>query len=202
MATTLSNTSVIFNDSTSQETAFLGPRGVVFNTSNTFTIPTGITRIKITAVGGGGGSAGTGSGNTGGGGGGGGTSIIWTNTTPGNVLNIVVGQGGSGGNSTSNGSNGSYSGTYYNVDIGPPYIFCVGLGGIGGNTGGVVGEGGGAQNGDINIPGTSGGVLTGNTRSGGISYLNSIGWGGTALPLIAGSSSGSAGANGVVIIEY
>ena len=201
MATTLSNTSVIFNDSTSQETAFLGSRGVIFNSSNTFTIPTGITKIKITSVGGGGGGAGTSSGNIGGGGGAGGASIIWTNTYPGYVLNITVGQGGSGGGPTSNGSNGSFSGAYYDPPggIGPPYIFCIGYGGIGGSTGGVVGDGGGALNGDINIPGTSGGI-TGNTRFGGISYLNSIGGGGFAFP--TGTSSGSAGSNGVVIIEY
>jgi hypothetical protein len=58
MPATLNNTGVLFNDSTQQNTAFVGSRGTAYTSagSATFTIPTGVTALKITVVGGGGGS--------------------------------------------------------------------------------------------------------------------------------------------------
>ena len=62
MPITVAGTNITMNDSTVQATAFLGMRATVFTANGTFTIPTGITAIKITVVGGGGGSGGGGSG--------------------------------------------------------------------------------------------------------------------------------------------
>jgi hypothetical protein len=63
MPITVSGTAITFNDATQQTTAanpssYTGARGQVFNTSGTFTIPTGVTTIKVTVVGGGGGGRG------------------------------------------------------------------------------------------------------------------------------------------------
>lgn len=58
MPATLNNTGVLFNDSTQQNTAFLGSRATAYTSAGTFTftIPTGVTALKITVVGGGGSS--------------------------------------------------------------------------------------------------------------------------------------------------
>jgi hypothetical protein len=56
MPVSINNTQVVFNDATTQGTSFTGARGQVFNANGTFTIPTGITAIKVTVVGGGGGA--------------------------------------------------------------------------------------------------------------------------------------------------
>lgn len=64
MAITVSGTSITFNDATVQTTAFTGgsyagASGQVFTANGTFTIPSGITKVKVTVVGGGGGGGGT-----------------------------------------------------------------------------------------------------------------------------------------------
>jgi hypothetical protein len=63
MGTTLTNTGITFNDATVQTTAaapsaYIGGRGQVFTASGTFTVPTGVTSIKVTVTGGGGGGGG------------------------------------------------------------------------------------------------------------------------------------------------
>ena len=89
-----------------------GPSGItsqVFTSNGTFTIPTGVTALKVTVVGGGGGSgnavAGACSDGVTGGGSGAGTAISYlTGLTPGNTITVTVGAGGgiasNGGNST------------------------------------------------------------------------------------------------------
>lgn len=59
MTVTVAGTSVTFNDSTSQATAFVGARATAYTTAgtSTFTIPSGVTALKITVVGGGGSSS-------------------------------------------------------------------------------------------------------------------------------------------------
>lgn len=58
MPSSLNGTGVLFNDSTQQNTAYLGVRATAYTTAgtSTFTIPTGVTALKITVVGGGGSS--------------------------------------------------------------------------------------------------------------------------------------------------
>lgn len=71
-----------------------------FVTDGTFTVPEGVTKIKVTAAGGGGGGACP---NHCGGGGGGGACIIATYTvTPGQTISITIGKGGRGGKSSGN----------------------------------------------------------------------------------------------------
>ena len=80
MPISINNTTLTFNDATTQTTAggpYSGQRGQVFASSGTFTIPTGVTAIKVTVCGGGGGGGASqqGGGAAGGGGGPGGAGV-------------------------------------------------------------------------------------------------------------------------------
>lgn len=173
--------------------------------SATWTIPTGITKVKITVVAGGGaGSAGT-AGRGGGGGGGGGTAIKYlSGLTPGNTLTYTVGAAGA--------SSQVASGTQTITTISAT------AGGAGGTESGATG--GIGSNGDLNIGGQGGGTgfedvdTTPCGGTGGSSYL---GGGGHTVKGAAGNagrayggggsgsgsgSGGGAGAAGVVIFEY
>jgi hypothetical protein len=161
----------------------------VFTSSGTFTVPAGITRAKVTVVGGGG----SGAAGAGGGGGGGGTAIeIVTGLTPAGTVTVTV--GGVAGTS----SFGSY---------------CSATGGatVASITGGAGGVGSG---GDINLSGSGGGG--GGTGSGfsvyGTGGSSSFGGGGYGNINAAGGNGGNyggggaggggVGAGGVVIVEY
>lgn len=139
MTATLNSTGVAYGDATQQNTAWIGGRGQVFTASNTFTVPTGITAIKVSLCGGGG-NGGTGSsfGNAAGGGGGGGVAIKYiTGLTPGSTVSVTV--GGVGGTS----SFGAY---------------CSATGGSTPATNSTTGgAGGSATGGDMNFSGGSGG---------------------------------------------
>lgn len=183
--------------------------------SGNFTIPTGVTKLKVTVVGGGGGSSGALSGGTGRSGGGGGTAIKWlSGLTPGNTIAYSVGAGGTAGTSTGNGGNGSAS----TISSGTQTITTVtGGAGAGGDlSGGAGGNGGTATNGDLNISGTNG-----NNASSGSSLLsssivstltpnflivatpgNGYGGGAAAAASVSANTAGAAGASGVVIFEW
>lgn len=79
-----------------------GPRAEIFTSSGTFTVPSGVTAVKVTVVGGGGGSGGvSGYGSATSGGGGGGTAIKWiTGLTSGATETVTVGAGGTAGASS------------------------------------------------------------------------------------------------------
>ena len=83
-----------------------------FNSSGTWTVPSGISSVDILAVGGGGAGGGGAGTNIAGGGGGGGqvTEILGRAVTPGNALSITVGDGGIGGGSAAI-SSGSTAGS-------------------------------------------------------------------------------------------
>ena len=172
-------------------------------TSASYTIPAGITKIKVTIIGGGGGGAGVGTGcpgSNGGGGGGGGSSIVYlTGLTPGGTITYTVGAGGTAGASDASGGSGgtssiTVSATTYSA-----------TGGSGGLTNGTGGAGG-------NSSGTAGAV----TSKGGIGITPGGGGygGGTILSPTgdaagrggggrgAGTSSSTAGSAGVVMFEY
>lgn len=100
---------------TNSATAYAGPGATVVTSTGTFTIPTGVTKLKITVVGGGGGGGGSSSdigyqGGTGGGAGGAGISYL-TGLTPGNTISVTIGAAGTGGAGGNNiaGSGGSTS---------------------------------------------------------------------------------------------
>lgn len=192
--------------------SFVGYRGQVFTGNGTFTIPTGITAVKVTVVGGGGGASAV----YGGGGAGGGSAIKFlTGLTPGNTLAVTVGSGGSGTSTSSGGTGGTSQ-----VASGTQTITTISAtGGAGGNTGLNVGATGGlGSNGDANIRGQASGA--GNaTGPACFSQLlvpeggGSIFGGGGAPNNAGGAYGGGAGANtvggtgpsgaaGVVIFEW
>jgi hypothetical protein len=194
-----------------------GPNVQVFSSVGsglTFTIPTGVTKLKVTVVGGGGGGgAFYNSGCStflGGGGGGGGAAIKWlSGLTPSNTLSVTVGAGGSGGSSgnTSSVASGTQSITTVSATGGA-------AGGAGFFGSGLGGAGGLGSNGDLNIGGSAGspGAITNGT--GGSSILGgggvaTSGSGSTGRPYGGGASGGGSfpspdgvGAAGVVIFEW
>ena len=131
----------------------VGDRGQVFTSSGTFTVPTGVTSVKVTVVGGGGGGGfGATSSGGGGGGGGGGVAVEFvTGLTPGGTVAVTVGAGGA--------INGGTGGT---SSFG---AFCSATGGGGGSAnsvGNAAGGGGGSgSGGDYNLTGGRGGALSG-----------------------------------------
>lgn len=188
-----------------------GPRQAQYTTNGTFTIPAGVTRVKMTVVGGGGtgatstfstGGAGTATG--GAGGGGGGAAIKWLDAlTPGNTLAVVV--GGAGGTSsvssgtqtittvsaTGNGGIGSSGDLNIRGQAGDVVLIATGGLAVGG-TGGSSILGGGGAGGNGAAAGAAGGSYGGGGGGGGVGTLG------------CGPSSfvGGTGASGLVIIEY
>jgi len=76
----------------------------IFTASGTFTVPTGVTKLKVRVWGGGGGGGGsTGTGSAASGGGGGGYCEGVATVTPGASIPIVIGTGGSAGSGSSAG---------------------------------------------------------------------------------------------------
>lgn len=198
-------------------TSLPGMQGQVFTSSGTFTVPSGITAVKVTVIGGGGGgggsSGGCGSG-SGGGGGGGGTSIRYvTGLTPGGTVSVTIGAAGSA--SSGSGSGGSGGASSFGA-------FATGNGGSGGGGGPSGGSGGAGANGtasggDINLTGYR---QSTSSRGGGAAHFLSQAYDGispgndvngtTGGGYGAGGSgsqsnatrSGAAGTAGIVIVEW
>jgi hypothetical protein len=151
---------LVSNGTVWQSTAapYAGSKGQVFTSSGTFTVPTGVTAVKVTVVGGGGnGGAGNVSTSSPGGGGGGGVAIRYiTGLTPGNTVAVTV--GGVGGTS----SFGAY---------------CSATGGVTPALNGAGGAGGTATGGDINLSGGTGGEGYANVVNGYWLYAGSSGGG-------------------------
>jgi len=198
-----------------------GINSQVFTSSGTFTIPSGVTKLKMTIVGGGGaGSTATAAsgGYEGAGGGGGGLAIKYlTGLTPGNTLTVTVGAAAG----TSSVASGTQSITTVSA-----------TGGANGVTAAVGngGNGGTGSNGDLNMTGGAGGqnYLAVSRGGGSGQFINSAGsggasaggWGyggdagtsataGTAGRAYGGgggggnfNTAGGAGAAGVVLIEW
>jgi len=211
-----------FADGSSQSTAatagLAGVFGQAFTTTGsgqTFTIPSGVTAIKATVIGGGGagGSQGGNYGSAGGGGAGGLAISYLTGLTPGNTLSVTVGAAAS----TSSVASGTQSISTITATGG-------GSGGVGtGNGGGSGGAGGAASGGTINCTGGAGVSAAGSTGiifvsgsgansifgGGGTSSANNGTNGGAAGAFGAGGgggngygASGGAGYQGVVIFEW
>lgn len=189
-----------------------------FTSSGTFTVPAGVTKIKVRVWGGGGGGGGVnGTAQSSGGSGGGYSEGIFA-VTPGAVLTVTIGAGGAGGNGTpTNGtSGGTTSVTGCNSATGGGPGSASSSGGQSTTTSGGSGSGG-----TINLGGTSGsGSITNGGGSGGGSPLGapsspvgSIGGTGSggSVPggagagtanIGAGGFAGGAGGAGMAIIEY
>jgi hypothetical protein len=192
-----------------------------FTSSGSFTVPVGVTRLKVTVIGGGG-AGGTHSTTPGGGGGAGGQAIrILNGMTPGSVVPVTVGAGGTPLTGGSVGIGGAGGTSSFGV-----YASATGGGGGGGGSGsapGAGGAGGSGVGGDINyggsfgtdcvIPaargGDGGGPGGGRATTG---YVQGIagnspggGGGGGGASSTTGSGTGApggAGASGLVIVEY
>lgn len=133
MPVTVGGTSVTFNDSSSQGTAYVGANSQAFGSSGTFTVPAGVTKLIVTVISGAGGGQGGYLFSTGAAGGNGGLGkALITGLTPGANISVTVGSGGNGG--AAQGTNGTSGGT---SSFGS-YITCTG--GAGGGTGSTFGE--------------------------------------------------------------
>lgn len=158
--------------------------------SYTWTVPAGVTSIKVIATGGGGGGGGT-SGTSAGSAGGAGAVVTSTLTvTPGQVLTLFVGGGGGAGTSAPSLTNGAGGGggASSNIDAGAAdQIIAGGGGGGGGNSpsASAGGNGGGA-----NGAGGAGGSVSSTTGgSGGAGGIG--GAGGTNSMMMSGVTGGS-----------
>ena len=183
----------------------VGSAATVFTSSGTFTIPSGITKVKMTVVGGGGPGSVQSSNQGGVGGSGGGAAIKWlSGLTPGNTLTVTV--GGSGG--TSSVASGTQTIATVSATGGADNYAPGGLGSNGdmnirGNPGGLgsfagsggQGYGGGGGSSIFGGGGAAGTGGAGNGQPGG-AYGGGGGGGGQS------GGSGGAGASGVVLFEY
>jgi hypothetical protein len=188
----------------------------IFTSSGTFTIPAGVTSVKVMGVGGGAGGSGGSTGNTGSGGGGGGTFIKWlSGLTPGNTLIVTVGAAGSGGAASNN--PGTAGGNTIVASGTQTITTLTATGGTVNNQGTPPtpgSPGGSGSNGDININGGgSGEALTGSVVPGygggtffspatgqgpGSTGIGPGGGGGGGV----GANSGGNGVMGIVIFEW
>jgi hypothetical protein len=187
-----------------------------FTSNGTFTIPAGVTTVRVTVVGGGGGGNNT---TSSGGGGGGGAIRVLTGLTPGATLSVTVGGGGgtNGSGGTSSVSSGSQSITTISATGGGVGVSIPGPGADAGRASRAMGGIGGiGSNGDLNVAGGCGergvahrywgGGIDYTFGNGGASMLGGPGGSGTASATgrqYGGGGAGSAGgAAGVVFFEW
>jgi hypothetical protein len=186
----------------------------VFTASGSFTVPAGVTQLRVRVLGAGGGGAGASAGNAGGCGGAGGYAEGIYVVTPGQVITVTIGAaaggGASGNNAGGNGGTTSFG------------ALCSATGGNGGqNTGSTYagGAGGVGAGGAINVGGSAGSdggsIITSVNGMGGASAFGGAGRavnGGGALGNAAGygaggggsynAGSGGASRSGLAIVEW
>ena len=189
-----------------------------FTASGNFTVPAGVFRVRVTCTGGGGAGSGTTTSGGGGGGSAGQTAIGWHDVTPGQVIVVTVGAGGTATGGTGNNGGTSSFGAH-----------CSAPGGVGGTS--ATGAGGrsasAATGGQINLWGGDGGDGTSGTgqgimggqggasfwggggRMGAISGGGGLsgrapgsGGGGAYAAGVTGGAQGGAGAAGIVVVEW
>jgi hypothetical protein len=194
-------------------------QSAVFTASGTFTVPAGVTRAKVTVIGGGG-AGGTHAKLPSGGGGAGGMAMRWlSGLTPGTAIPVTVGAGGVAPSSPAQGGGGGTSsfGSYVSATGGTgggggtAMATCAGgSGGVG--VGGDAVFGGAYGTDGITVAprgGTGGGPGGGRGTSGlivGIAATGPGGGGGGGGASAAGGTGtgaqGGNGAAGIVIVEY
>ncbi len=204
---------------------------VVTNPASPWTVPAGVTQIKVELWGGGGGAGGCATVGTGGGGGGGAYNTVTMSVSAGQTYNIVRGAGGTSGSnadgtvgtastfSTSGGTllltaNGGGRGTRGNIGTGTAGAGGVGL--LNGAAGGSGGVGGGAAGNFAAASGVTGGTGNPNVApykggnggpaasasNNGSPGLSPGGGGSGGVSAFGGSKTGGAGAAGQVLITY
>jgi hypothetical protein len=191
-----------------------GIRTLVFFANGSFTVPSGTTELKITAVGGGGGGGGGVSAQNppglttcvaGGGGGGGATAICTVTVVPGNAIAVNVGAGGlaglgsgaaGGGGLATNGGAGTLSSFGASCSAGGGSPGTAGLSGIGlaGSTLSVGGAGGLGITGASQVNGGSGSDGTALSWCGDRNLHAEAGFGGSTFG--AGHVYGGGGSGG------
>jgi hypothetical protein len=143
---------------------------VVYNSSGTWTVPTGVTSVQVLVVAGGGGGGGAGTIYFDGGGGGAGGVVYNASypVTPGEVITVTVGAGGGGGSGDNRGANGGNS-VFGNSSYAPLITATGGGGGGGGTCGGqgVGADGGSGGGGAAPSAGCNAGSTTGQGNNGG-----------------------------------
>ena len=173
----------------------------VFDTSGNFTVPSGVSRIKVEGwSAGGGGSGGVPSLVSGSGGGAGGYSLNFFDVVEGAVHAITIGAAGVAGVISGGGGNGGAT------TFGALMSITGGTGGIPNGNGGI----GGIGNGIINVQGGMGNSGTVETGFGGSAPLGGQGGNQTAGPIIPGGGGnggsnngvGGAGAKGRIIVTW
>ena len=186
-----------------------GINAEVFTSSDTFTIPTGVTAVKVTVVGGGGGRSGTG-----------GTSSVASGTE---TISTVSATGGSSGNTSSSpvagGAGGVGSGGDLNISgsygttttTGPSTSAATGNGGSS-----ILGGGSASTANGGSYGGGSGGTGSYNSDTATWSLTSGAGGGGAAIKFFTGLTPGNtltvtvgsggsgtpSGGSGVVIFEW
>jgi hypothetical protein len=188
-----------------------GLTGQVFVSSTSFIIPQGVSKVKVTCLGAGGGGGGYNSGQDqgGGGGGSGGIAIKYLTVTSGSTYTVTVGSGGAKGSDASPANTGVTGGTSKFSLVGTDLCTATGGSGGGGGQTSSAGTGGSAGTGtiaDLSINGFAGSVASrdyenrGIGGTGGPSYqFNPYGSGGLGQSY---SGGGTAGTDGLVIVEY
>jgi hypothetical protein len=163
--------------------AKFGLRTAIFTTAGaqTWTCPAGVTRAKVTVIGGGGTGGSSGASGAGGGGGGGGTAIkYFSNLVPGTTYNLTVAAQGAA-----------------STFVGPGGVTPTGNGGANGSgaTIGAAGAGGTAIGGDLNLGGEGGqaGVQQAGGALSGRGGSSTLGGGGRSVTIISGQNAGVAG---------
>lgn len=174
---------VKFPDGTIQLSAPLLTGNIMpYITSSVFVVPNGVTRLKITAIGGGGGGAGSSLSAPGSGGGGGGVTVAFVNVTPGATYTVTVGIGGNKGVSGTAGAMGTASSFDTLVTAN-------------GGTGGTVGGAGGAGATGGSTTGTILHIVAGQTGSVGVSSYSGFAGGNGGSTFAGWGLGGTSGAN-------
>lgn len=159
----------------------------VFTSSGTFTVPAGVTKVKLTVTGGGGGGTTSGSFAYGGAGA---TAITYLTVTSSSTITITVGAGGAYQT-----QGGSSSAVYGATTISA----------TGGNPGGTAASVS-ASGGDINLLGAGGSVNRPTNSPGAASF-----WGSTSMDVFSSGTYGTGGVpnatygvgnQGIVVVEY
>ena len=124
------------NASINSNKAPAAPGQIVYTSSGTFTVPTGVTSLSCVVVGGGGGSTGCSGASqySGAGGGGGGLAYGTFSVTPGSTVTVQVGAGGTAGTNVNNSTNKAGTGGESKITYGGTDML-IAYGGVGGTYG-------------------------------------------------------------------